>query len=524
MRTEYWIIIGILLYAAFMVFHGFSNFRQTSKSAESFFNADRGVSSFVLVCTTAISVYSGLSYYGYPSGVYSGGIGYLAAAGCAVSGLLFCLIGYRLWILGKEYGFQTPCDYLRTRYYSEGFGLFVAFLLVFFSIPYIAVQLITIGEGITVTTNGVFPYLPAVLLGTVCVSLHIIGGGMKSVAWLDTFHTILGVTAVYVVVVYIIVRYFPDGGLVEAANIVQSSADTAARLGTPGPSGVYNWKGILNMALTGAVATIVWPHVFMRCYIAKSTKNFRVMSWALPIAHTVLTFGLVVVGAILAPALLGGGFPTPDTVMPTLANQYCTPLIAFVSILCLFAFAVSTADSMLLSASAMASRDIYIRHVYELKGKGVASKNVVKFGRIVLVVEMILCIIITVTKSTSIIDYAYSLSSPFFAMILPCTIGGLFWKRGTKEGAIAGTVGGVLATTLFTFFITPPMGFSALLWGLFVNIALYVGVSLATKVPDEIVEKYIVRIDKIISGNTEVFEITKGAAAFARKKIAESGM
>ena len=71
MRTEYWIVIGILCYAAFMVFHGFSNFKQTSKSAESFFNADRGVNSFVLVCTTAISVYSGLSYYGYPSGVYS---------------------------------------------------------------------------------------------------------------------------------------------------------------------------------------------------------------------------------------------------------------------------------------------------------------------------------------------------------------------------------------------------------------------------------------------------------------------
>ena len=27
MRTEYWIVIGILCYAAFMVFHGFSNFK-----------------------------------------------------------------------------------------------------------------------------------------------------------------------------------------------------------------------------------------------------------------------------------------------------------------------------------------------------------------------------------------------------------------------------------------------------------------------------------------------------------------
>lgn len=36
MRTEYWIIIGILWYTGFMVLHGSSNFKQTSKSAESF--------------------------------------------------------------------------------------------------------------------------------------------------------------------------------------------------------------------------------------------------------------------------------------------------------------------------------------------------------------------------------------------------------------------------------------------------------------------------------------------------------
>ena len=61
MSSTVWIIIGIFAYALFMVWHGFSNFRETSKSAESFFNADRGVTPFVLICTTAISVYSGLS-------------------------------------------------------------------------------------------------------------------------------------------------------------------------------------------------------------------------------------------------------------------------------------------------------------------------------------------------------------------------------------------------------------------------------------------------------------------------------
>lgn len=521
MRAEVWIIIGIIAYAMFMVWHGFSNFKQTSKSAESFFNADRGVSSFVLVCTTAISVYSGLSYYGYPAATYVGGIGYVAAAGCGVSGLFFCLIGYRIWILGREYGFQTPADYLRTRYYSEGFGLFVSILLVIFIIPYVAVQLMTIGSGIVVTTNGLFPYLPAVFLGTICVSLHIIGGGMKSVAWLDTFHAMLGLSAVYIVVVYLIFKFFPDGGLVEAASVVMKNPDTAAILSTPGPKGLYDWKGILNMALTAAVATIVWPHIFMRCYIAKSTKNFRVMSWALPLAYVLPVFGLVIVGTLIGPAVMGGNFGDPDNLLPTLVTQYCPPLIAFISVLCLFAFAVSTADSLLLSASAIASRDIYVRRFYELKGKEVNPKQTVYFGRVVLLILMVACIIITATKSAYITDYAYKLSSPFFAMILPCSVGGLFWKRGTKEGAIVGTVAGVIVTTLFTFFITPPLGFSALLWGLAINTVLYIIVSLCTKVPDEIVEKYIVKVDEIIA-NKKAEEKAEKAAKAEAKAVAKA--
>lgn len=521
MSVTTWIIIGIFAYAAFMVFHGFSNFRQTSKSAESFFNADRGVGSFVLICTTAISVYSGLSYYGYPSSMYRFGIGYFAGTGCAICAFLFCLLGYRLWILGKEYGLQTPADYMRERYYSEGFGFFVAALLVVFIIPYVALQLITIGDGIVVTTGGKFPYIAAVALGTVCVSLHIVGGGMKSVAWLDTFHMILGFTAVYVVIAYITIKCFPDGGFVQAAKEVENNG-MAGVLHTPGPEGAYEWQGVLNLALTGAVATIVWPHIFMRCYIAKDLNNFRVMFWALPIVYCTVFFGLAVIGVLLAPALVGEGFADPDKIVPTIVTEYCPPIISFVSLLCLFAFAVSTSDSMLLSASAMASRDIYVRRKYDLKGKKADPTKVVTFGRIVLLGLMVVTLIITALKPTYITDYAYRLSSPFFAMILPCTIGGLFWRRGSKEGAIAGTVGGVIVVTILTFFVTPPLGFSALVWGLLVNVVLYIGVSLCTKVPQEVVDKYINKVDSIIGAGTEVNEITNKTIARASKQNLEA--
>ncbi|WHY72674.1 sodium:solute symporter family protein [Fictibacillus enclensis] len=504
MSTSVWIIIGVLVYSAFILYHGMKSFKETSKSSESFFSADRGVNPFVLLATTAISVFSALAFYGVPAAIYREGIGYFSNTGGMIAGLLFVVIGYRLWILGREYGFVTPVDYLRARYNSEGYGLLVSIVLILFIIPYVAMQLIAIGDATALTTGGMLPYIVAVAIATVVVSFHIIGGGMKSVAWMDAFHFMLGIGTLIILVTYLTLTYFPDGGLAQAVAKIKADPELAGVLSFPGPNGTYNWKGSLSNVLTGAVATVVWPHIFMRTYIAANKDTFRTMSWSLPLAYVFVYFFIVVIGAILAPAILGAGVDNTDSIVSVLSTQYAPPFISFISLLCLFAFGVSTADSLLLSASAIGSRDIYVRYAYELKGKNADSKKVVYFGRVLLLILMVLTLVVVTLKPAYIVDYAYSLSSPFFAQILPATVGGLFWKRGTKEGAYAGTIFGLFITTLFTFFIAPPYGFSPLVWALLVNVIAYVGVSFVTKPSAEAVNKYIVRVDSIINAGTEM--------------------
>lgn len=511
------ITIGILIYSVFIVWHGFRSFKTTSTSSEKFFTADRGLNPFVLLCTTSISVFSALAFYGAPAGIYKNGIGFYSNTGGMVAGLMFVILGYRLWLLGKEYGFTTPVDYLRSRYYSEGYGIFVSLVLVLFIIPYVAMQLIAIGDAVNVTTNGLVPYIIAVAIGTMVVSLHIIGGGMGSVAWMDTFHMCLGFGTLITLIVYLTVHYFPNGGFAEAVSIMKQNG-TYNILSCPGPNGVFNWKGMLGNALTGAIATVVWPHIFMRTFVASSKENFRQMAWAMPLSYVIVYSPIVLIGAVLAPAILGPGFAQPDNIVAVLSTHYAPPLISFISLLCLFAFGVSTADSLLLSASAMASRDIYLHHIYELKGKETDPKQVVKFGRIVLLILMVITLVIVALKPASITDYAYKLSSPFFAQILPATIAGLFWKRASKEGAICGTVSGLVIAVIFTFFVQPPMGFSALIWALIVNTILLIIVSCFTKVPDEIISRYHTRVDSIIYSGAELNAITESTITYMKKK------
>lgn len=517
MKPAVFISLGILIYAVFIVWHGFRSFKSTSESSEKFFTADRGLNPFVLLCTTSISVFSALAFYGAPAGIYKDGIGFYSNTGGMVAGLMFVVLGYRLWLLGKEYGFTTPVDYLRSRYYSEGYGLLVSIVLVLFIIPYVAMQLIAIGDAVVVTTEGLVPYVIAVAIGTMVVSLHIVGGGMGSVAWMDTFHMCLGFGTLITLIVYLTMHYFPNGGFAEAVDIMRQNG-TFDILSTPGPNGAFDWKGIVGNALTGAIATVVWPHIFMRTFVASSKENFRQMSWAMPISYVLVYTPIVLIGAVIAPAILGPGFEQPDNIVAVLSTEYAPPFIAFVSLLCLFAFGVSTADSLLLSASAMASRDIYLHHVYELKGRTSDPKQVVKFGRIVLLVLMVITLVIVAIKPASITDYAYKLSSPFFAQILPATMAGLFWKKATKEGAIAGTVAGLVVAIIFTFFAAPPLGFSALIWALVANTVLLVIVSMFTKVPEEIITKYHTRIDSIIYSGAELSSLTDATIAAVNNK------
>ena len=131
---------------------------------------------------------------------------------------------------------------------------------------------------------------------------------------------------------------------------------------------------------------------------------------------------------------------------------------------------------------------------------------------------MVITLIIVAIRPASITDYAYKLSSPFFAQILPATMAGLFWKRASKEGAIAGTVGGLIVATVFTFFVTPPLGFSALIWALVANTALLVVISLFTKVPEDVISKYHTRIDSIIYSGAELSSLTDATIAAVNNK------
>ena len=126
---------------------------------------------------------------------------------------------------------------------------------------------------------------------------------------------------------------------------------------------------------------------------------------------------------------------------------------------------------------------------------------------------MFAMLFIVFTRPASITDNAYKLASPFFGMIMPATILGLYWKRASREGAWAGTVTGLVVVVVFTFFVTPPLGISAFLWGLIVNFIVMIAVSLCTKVPQEVIDKYIDNVNNIITTGNSCYDVVDSTVA-----------
>jgi len=116
------------------------------------------------------------------------------------------------------------------------------------------------------------------------------------------------------------------------------------------------------------------------------------------------------------------------------------------------AASMSTADSNLHALSAVATRDVYD----QMRPKSSHSERA-WIGRLVINVATLAAASITYlgtgTDLLNAIAAFFLLAMAFSAQLLPITIDLLFLRRGTKAGAAAGLIAGILTVCLF-----PPLG------------------------------------------------------------------
>ena len=335
------------------------------------------------------------------------------------------------------------------------------------------------------TFFGVSPFY-ALLIMAVAVSIYVSLGGFRAVVWTDTVQFIF-LAGLAVVVAFLAYK-------LPAANGTSMVA-TAASLGT-------QWwdlfllgglSGILILQLALLPGWVAEQDPWQKIWAARDNKS----------AKRGLIMGAVLLGVIYLACLitavgLRSHYPVPEGEMAAemLYLQFivdsCPGALIAVLAIGFAAASMSCADTFTTSGASCISRDLIQRHIRPQA----TMKEMMVINR-VLVVTMIAIAAFIAYRVDSILEAVIiatviGTTSYFFPIM-----GGLFWKRATKWGALTAVIiGGGTQIVLISYekfwlraplnSISPYLTEHGVLVGLSLSAFFFVGVSLVTPRPDPI--------------------------------------
>jgi len=164
---------------------------------------------------------------------------------------------------------------------------------------------------------------------------------------------------------------------------------------------------------------------------------------------TWVTFTLIfaVVVGMLGLAGLPDPLEGPDTekVFMILIELLFHPLIAGIFLSAILAAIMSTADSQLLVASSALTEDLY----KVLLRRNAGQSELVWISRLAVIFIAIIAFVIATDPESSVLNLVAYAWAGFGATFGPLIIMSLLWKRMTRNGALAGMIGGGLTVIIW---------------------------------------------------------------------------
>ena len=186
-----WLFIFVLAYWTYCITMGVKGYI-SAKTASDYFIAGRTLPTWVYVLAATATSFSGWTFMGHPGLLYSSGFQNAYASFYAITipftGVMFLK---RQWILGKHFGYVTPGEMFSDYFKSDVIRVLVVVVALFFSIPYLGVQLRSSGFLFNVLTNGLFSVNVGMWMLSLVVFLYVASGGLRAVAYVDTVQCLL---------------------------------------------------------------------------------------------------------------------------------------------------------------------------------------------------------------------------------------------------------------------------------------------------------------------------------------------
>jgi len=418
------IVVAYLLLALGV---GLVAYRVGGSDAEDFYLASRTLGTLVLLFTTFATLLSAFTFFGGPNLAYQAGPEWILVMG-VMDGVLFAIlwyvIGYRQWLIGRAHEYVTLGEMLGDRFASPGLRGLVAGVSLLWLFPYVMLQQMGAGEALRGLTGGAVPYWGGAALITLFMIAYVMLAGLRGVAWTDTLQGLFMLSVLWVAVVWILGSL---GGLGAATRgMVAANPDFAALGG-----GLYTPQFIISSAVTIAFGVTMFPQINQRFFVAKSATVLK-RSFAL---WPVLVLLLFVPAFMLGAWAAGLPIEVPEgaNVLSVLLSEYTPGWFAALVVAGAMAAMMSSSDSMLLSGSAYFTRDLYRPFVRP----EASDRREAWIARIGVAAFALLAFAASLSRPGTLIEVGDTAFSGF-ALLAPPVIVALYWEATTRDGMLVG--------------------------------------------------------------------------------------
>ncbi len=534
-----WLVGFVALYWLYCIFWGIKGARQ-SKTASDYFIAGRGIGVWVFVLAATATSFSGWTFVGHPSSIYTDGLQYAYASFYAITipftGVLFLK---RQWMLGKRFGFITPGEMFSTYFQGDAIRLLVVLVALCFSIPYLGVQLQASGFLFNILTDGWLSVEYGMWALSLVVFIYVATGGLRAVAYVDTMQCIMLGAGIIIIG---IITLNAVGGIDPFLDGVKDLVKNDTKLTQDGYSHYVAIPGVIQFVSHGPDAVGgAWTGVMILTYMMalmgiQSAPAFTMWAFSnespAPFAPQQVWASAFVIGGILftftAIQGLGGHFIGLDHalvdasktahVVPSVKDALATvgvndmmampgaqknlvpllinlmadtaPWLVGLLAVCALAAMQSTGAAYMSTASGMITRDLLKHFVIPD-----ASDATQKFWGRLFVGLIVMAALLVATISTDKIVLLGGLAVAFGFQMWPALIAICFVPWFTRQGITWGLVAGMIAVVLtdktngaiadFSGWDIPwgrnPLTMHSAFWGILANMSVAVLVSAFTQ-------------------------------------------
>ena len=288
-------------------------------------------------------------------------------------------------------------------------------------------------------------YSTALWIGAAATILYVFIGGFLAVSWTDTVQAAMMCVALVVTPIVVMNEL---GGFSETIGKV-SAIDVSMLDMFKGQTAV----GIASLSAWG-LGYFGQPHLLVRFMATKSIKVIPTACRTSIIWMVFCLAGAVSVGffgcAYFAEHITQGTsvIANPELVFIVLTQVLFNPWIAGILMSAILAAVMSTLSCQLLVCSSTLTEDFYRAFIRPQA----STRELIWFGRLMVLMVSLVAIFIAMdpqSKVLGLVSYAWA---GFGASFGPVIIMSLWWKKMTKNGALAGMVTGAVTVIVWNTF------------------------------------------------------------------------